>query len=140
MDLRISGLQEEMAKLQEHLRELQGENNRVTQKNAKLEREMEVLRDVNEKLKGKLDENAKGKTADADHTPSTTPVAGAIEQPGANSTCAGANSKSILGRFAQLPNGSPDTVASSLSADVQNRLQGHVNYCEYPLRMFWKMV
>jgi hypothetical protein len=129
MDSRISGLQADITKLQDDLRELQLKNARVTQQNEKLVEEVEDLRDVNEKLKKERDEliNTNGRSADNASAPDASSAMGerAPGDPnGTSSTCAEPCDKDLPGRFASDAGASK---SERLPAEVRNLVNGHAN-------------
>lgn len=118
MTARVNRLKEEMSKLQEDHRKIQTENAQITARNQKLEQEMDVLRDANEKLKGDVDRLTKGKTKEA------------VPAPNGASSAISKCTEYILGLFERRQNVSSSTTVSEsadIPADVQNRLERHSN-------------
>ena len=139
MDTRISVLQEEMAKLQDDLRELQAENARVTTTNERLQDEVKILQDANRSLKAQIGDHGKPVTT---NDASEASLVERLKESGpdvALAVRAEPNDKSTLGGFAPSTDRISDTETSTsgLPAGVRNRLKGHANYCEEHLSTLW---
>ena len=137
MDSRISGLQEEMAKLQKNLSELQLENARVIARNEHLEREVHMMRSTNEKLEAEANERT---MTNGTHPTVALSVGGVRGQPAsdrANSTCAESVDSSILRSVARLLSCRTDTGSSqfeTLPVDIQSTLEGHATHRKFNLQ------
>jgi hypothetical protein len=132
MDSRISGLQQEITKLQQDLRDIQAENARVTSRNKQLETEVETLNGINKKLKEER-AGTKGKTGDAPRASDVGVGRGQSGPDGFMPKSTERFGKNILGRFAQPPSAGSDAddpKADDIPADLRKRLEGHANNCK----------
>jgi len=137
IDSRISGLQEEMAELQKNLSELRLENSRVIARNEHLEREMDMMRSTNEKLKTEVNERT---TMNGTQPTIALSVGEVRMQPTSNrinSTCPESVDSSILVSVAQPLSRRSDTGSSkfeTLPADIRSTLEGHATHRKFHLR------
>jgi len=121
-----------MTKLREELHTLQAENACVTLRNKTIEREMEELRSVNEKLQREMNDrvSSKERAVDVAQAPDASSVAGARDQTDPDGDIfmyAEPRDDNIQGSVTQPRSDIYVSKSEGLPVDVRNRLEGHVN-------------